>query len=143
MLFLKRNSWAIFYGVCFICAIIASFSVSSGYLWFALVADLGTAGASWYCFLHPTPLRPFKKVYVHEDWDFAALDSGCPRLYIPATTHKIGRNPEVSFRQGDFVFPVKKDADGNVIIIRDNHSLGRFVNLGVIIREEEPTNGNY
>ena len=135
MSLLKRSPWGVVYLVCFVGSLVVCFSAPPGFFWWSVLGALATAVGAVYCFIYPTPKTPFEKVYVHEDWDFAAIDSDFPRLYISAETHGMGRQPRLSFRQGDFVFPYKVDGDGNIIIIRDNHSLGRFANLGVVIRD--------
>lgn len=101
----------------------------------AIIGAIGTILSSIQNFLYRAPLTPFQRVYLHQDWDFAAIDHDYPRLYIPAHIHGMGKTPHVEFRQGDQFFPVKIDADGNVVIIRNNQSFGIFPPLGVIIRE--------
>lgn len=135
MSILKRHPWGIIYVICFVGSLVACFSVPPGFFWWSLLGAFATAVGALYSFIHRAPRKPFEKVYVHEDWDLAAADSDFPRLYIPAEVHGMGKRPRLQFRQGDYVFPVKIDGEGNIIIIRDNHSIGQFANLGVIVRE--------
>lgn len=135
MKFLKRNIWAVFALVGSIATFVTCFSSTPGYFGFSLIAAYCSFMGALYSFAYPPPLPPFQKVYVHEDWIQSAGVHDFPRLYIPADVHGMGRTPHVSFRQGDHVFPVKRDGDGNLIIVRDNYTFGRYANLGVIIRE--------
>jgi hypothetical protein len=132
---LRRHTWGIAFLVCFFGSLVACFSAPSGYFWWSVIGSFGGAIGALYSFIHRPPRTPFQKVYVHEDWDFAAADHDFPRLYIPADVHGMGTQPQLTFRQGDFVFQYHVDGEGNIVIIRDNHSIGRFANLGVIIRE--------
>jgi len=136
MKFVKRHFWALILSICFIAGLVACFATTGVLFWFAIVGACGTGFAALYSFLHPPTPKPFERIYVHEDWFFDPKHERFPTLTIPATIHGMGVKPRLEFRQGDFVFPLNVDADGNITIIRNNHSLGRFKDMGVIIRHE-------
>lgn len=77
---------------------------------------------------------PYRRTYKHEHWIFDAQGVAFPYLIILAKEHKKGAGAELEFRQGDLVFPWTRDDQGNITITRDNHSIGQFANLRVIIR---------
>lgn len=132
---LRNHPWGVAYLVCFVAGLIACFAAPPGFFWISIVAAFGGGVGTLQAFLYKPPRPPFKKVFVHEDWVFAALDADFPRLYISAETHGMGKKPELAFRQGDYVFPYDVDGQGNIVVVRNNHSIGRFANLGVVITE--------
>jgi hypothetical protein len=136
MKFIKRYFWGFISSLCFIGSFIACFSTSGFYFTYAVVGSLGTGFAALYYFLHPPTPKPFEKIYHHEDWFYDTKQDKFPTLTIPVTEHGTGKKPRLEFRQGDFVFPLDIDSNGNITIIRDNDSIGRFNDLGVIIRNE-------
>jgi hypothetical protein len=136
MKFIKRNFWGIIFFLCFIGGLVACFSTSGFYFTYSVVGSLGTGFAALNCFLHPPIPKPFEKIYIHEDWIFDPRQEKFPILVIPASRHGMGISPRLEFRQGDFVFPWVADAAGDITITRDNHSIGRFADLGVIVRHE-------
>jgi hypothetical protein len=132
----SRDWWAVFSGITCVLCIIGAFITESGLArWIQVLAAVQTGVSCIYGLVYRPPRTPFHKVYVHDDWHPAANDHDYPRLYIPADVHGMGRNPHVEFDQGDHVFPFDRDGEGNVIIYRDNYSIGPFANLGITIRE--------
>jgi hypothetical protein len=136
MKFVKRHFWGLILSACFIGGLIACFATTGDLFWFAIVGACGTGFAALYCFLHPPTPKPFERIYTHEDWVFDLKQESFPTLTIPASVHGMGIKPRLEFRQGDFVFPWTSDVSGNITITRDNHSIGRFKDMGVIIRHE-------
>lgn len=133
--FINRNLWGCSFGIAFLCCLVACFSVPSPYFWWAMIGACGTGLSSLYCFVHKPPLKPFDKTYYDGDWEFAADDMLCPRLYIPSTEHGMGKTPDVEIRPKIFDFPPKIDSDGNIIIKRTNFSVGKFAPMRVIVRQ--------
>lgn len=133
--FIKRNLWGFLLIPCFVAALALSFSATTAFLiWMGILASCGTGVAAIICFVHPFEPRPFIHVYSHESWHFGE-GTEFPTLTIPVSTHKMGSTPHLEFRQGDFVFPWRVK-DGSIVVIRNNHSIGCFNDLGVIIRRK-------
>ena len=114
--FESRDIWAVMCGIIFLVCLVGAFFLESGSKrWIAVFGALSTGISAILLVLYRPPLTPFEKVFFHDDWIFAADDHDFPRLYIPATTHGMGREPYVEFRRGDQVFSVRIDGEGNVI----------------------------
>jgi hypothetical protein len=134
--FESRDIWVVLSGIIFLVCLAGAILLESGpKRWFAVMGALSTGISAIFLVAYRPPLTPFEKVYFHDDWHFAANDHDFPRLYIPATTHRMGRELHVEFRQGDQVFRIRIDGEGNVVIIRNNYGFGHYPPLGVIIRE--------
>ena len=114
--------------------LVTSFSCPPWFIPWALLGSCGTGLSSAYCFIHPNEI-PFIKTYSHEAWDFGD-GSEFPILRISKNKHGKGKTPYVEFAQGNFTFPIKIDKNGDVSIIRDNHSIGRFKDIEIIIRKK-------
>lgn len=134
MKFVKKHSWEFALSICFISGVIACFGTTGIWFWFAILGSMGTGIAALYCFLHPANSKPFEKIYQHEEWQFDPNHEKFPILTISAKEHGMGIKPRLEFRQSDWVFPWQCDDNGNITIIRNNNSIGRFDDLGVIIR---------
>ena len=112
----------------------AAFSTyKSGFFWPSVGASFATLIAAILIFRYPIEPQPFRRIYNHEDWNMGD-GTKFPTLTISADAHGMGKSPHLEFRQGDFVFPWRVASDGDIIITRDNHSIGRFADLGVIVR---------
>lgn len=136
MKFIKRHFLGLIFFVCFISGLVACFATAGVWFWFSVIGACGTGFAALNCFLHPPTPKPFERIYTHVHWTFDPKQERFPTLVIPASVHGMGIRPRLEFRQGDLVFPLVVDADGNITIIRNNHSLGRLKDMGVIIRQE-------
>ena len=134
--FINRNRWGCALLICFGFAVWASFSAyDAQFFWPSIGAACGTLIAAILCFRYPVPPEPFRCTYSHGDWDFGD-GFNFPTLAIPLSVHGMGLTPHVEFRQGDWVFPWEAEPNGDVVIFRDNHSIGVFQDLGVIIRHK-------
>jgi hypothetical protein len=134
--FMQRHFWGCLLFICFIGGLIACLPVPKKYIWCAVLSSFGTGISALILFRHPIAPKPFEKIYHHEDWIFDPKMAKFPILTIRAAEHGMGKKPRLEFRQGDFVFPWSVDADGNITITRDNDSIGRLKDLGVIIRHD-------
>lgn len=138
MSFIKRNLWGLLLLVCFGFAVCAAFSTyETKFFWPSVIASLATLIAAIIAFLQPIEPRPFKNVYTHNDWNMGD-GTQFPTLTIAASDHGMGLTPHLEFRQGDFVFPWHTEPNGDIVVVRDNHSIGRFKDLGITIRHKEP-----
>lgn len=133
MSFLYRNRWGFLFLAAFVGCVVACFSVPPAFFWWAILGSFGTALSGIYCFLYPPEPKPFVRHYVHEDWDFGD-QTEFPRLTIPMSVHGMGRTPHLEFQQGDFVFPWHVEPNGDIVVIRNNHSIGRFKDMEFIVR---------
>jgi hypothetical protein len=61
-----------------------------------------------------------------------------PRLIIPVKEHKMGKVPYLEFEQGDYVFPWRHEENGDIVVIRDNYSIGRFRDMEMTVRHAKP-----
>jgi len=133
--FIKRNLWGLLLILCFVSAILAAFSTyGTVFFWPSVGASFATLIAAIVLFRHPFEPEPFRQVYTYGDWD---MGDGMtfPTLTIPADTHGMGSTPHLEFTQGSFIFPWEPPRpDGTIVIVRNNYSVGRFDDLGVVVR---------
>jgi hypothetical protein len=135
LLFFKRNFWGFLFLIPSIGCAVASFSTPPPFLVWAIIGSLGTFLSSIYCFIYPSD-KPFSKIYTHENWDFGD-GSTFPVLRIQKSEHRKGSRPDVEFKQGDSVFPYHVENGGDIVIVRDNNSIGRFKDISIIIRKNK------
>ena len=133
MEYFRRNIVAILLLFAFLaCVCLAVVSEGGRYITtLGIIASLGTGIPCALAFVFSPK---FRKIYRDKDWIHEGHPSGFPYLLIPRKTHLMGGKGTFNVRlHTDEKYPVCKEENGDIHILRNNHHQRPYEDLVVTV----------